>query len=205
GATGNEYLWLDDMLVGLVSSGTLYFVHPDHLGTPQKITDATQAVAFDLVLRPFGQAEQQTFPSLTNLRFPGQYFDAEDSLHQNWFRDYDASVGRYVQSDPIGLKGGLNTYSYVRANPTNYKDLTGKQLWRDLEDLHNSLNMCLEYNPPPPPPPPPKVCDKAHPYGYPDPDQPAVSNATPEVLRWHTCKGGDTPDWSEPPEKVEIP
>ena len=127
GATGNEYLWLDDMPVALVSAGTLYFVHPDHLGTPQKITDAAQAIAFDLVLRPFGQAEQQTFPSLTNLRFPGQYFDAEDSLHQNWFRDFDPSIGRYVESDPIGLKGGINTYGYARNNPIKFTDPTGQR------------------------------------------------------------------------------
>src|SRR6185312_2678231 len=127
GATGNEYIWLDDLLVGLVSSGTLYFVHPDHLGTPQKVTDATQALAFDLVLRPFGQAEQQTFPSLTNLRFPGQYFDAEDSLHQNGFRDYDPSLGRYIESDPIGLGGGINTYAYVAGNPVMSSDPFGLQ------------------------------------------------------------------------------
>jgi len=127
GATGIEYIWLDDMLVGLVNAGTLYFVHPDHLGTPQKITDATQAITFDLVLRPFGQAEQHTFPSLTNLRFPGQYFDAEDDLHQNWFRDYDSTLGRYAESDPIGLAGGISTYAYAWSNPLYWSDKWGLQ------------------------------------------------------------------------------
>jgi uncharacterized protein RhaS with RHS repeats len=89
GAAQTEYLWLDDMPLALVTSGNLYFIHPDHLGTPQKATDASQNLAWDAVLRPFGQTEQQTFPSLTNVRFPGQYFDVEDGLHQNWFRDYD--------------------------------------------------------------------------------------------------------------------
>ena len=42
------------------------------------------------------------------LRLPGQYFDKETNLHYNYYRDYDSAIGRYVQSDPIGLSGGIN-------------------------------------------------------------------------------------------------
>src|SRR5260370_31797793 len=77
GAAQTEYLWLGDMPLALVTGGSLYFIHPDHLNTPQKATDANQNLPWDAMLRPFGQAEQQTFPSLTNLRFPGQYLDSE--------------------------------------------------------------------------------------------------------------------------------
>lgn len=60
-----------------------------------------------------------------NLRFPGQYYQAETGLNQNWFRDYDPTVGRYLESDPMGLRAGLNTYAYVRSQPALLTDPRG--------------------------------------------------------------------------------
>jgi RHS repeat-associated protein len=122
------------MPLALVTGRVLYFIHPDHLGTPQKATDSAQNLAWDIVPRPFGQTEQQTFPPLSNLRMPGQYLDAETGMHANYFRDYDPTTGRYIESDPLGIDATIygitigrvataaanqSLYTYVENNPTN--------------------------------------------------------------------------------------
>jgi RHS repeat-associated protein len=62
------------------------------------------------------------------LRFPGQYFDKETNVAYNYYRDYDPSTGRYVQSDPIGLIGGANTYTYVGGSPLMWWDVLGLRI-----------------------------------------------------------------------------
>jgi RHS repeat-associated protein len=80
---------------------------------------------------PFGSNPADENPSGLGvfdlpLRLPGQYLDKETNLHYNYFRDYDPATGRYVQSDPIGLAGGLNPYLYVGGNPISYVDPKGE-------------------------------------------------------------------------------
>ena len=103
----------------------LRFVHNDHLGTPQKLTDNTGTLVWDRTQTPFGLDHSVSGAATTPVRFPGQYADGESALHYNYFRDYDPSLGRYVQSDPIGFDGGLNTFSYVLNAPLSYSDPFG--------------------------------------------------------------------------------
>jgi RHS repeat-associated protein len=120
-----EYVTLGGRPLALIEAGQIQYVHPDHLGTPQKMTDQNGALVWDAVYRPFGEAEQITGPASNPQRFPGQVYDPETGFHYNYFRDCAPGLGRYVESDPIGLRGGVNTYGYVGGNPKRYTDPHG--------------------------------------------------------------------------------
>lgn len=114
----------------------LYYIHVDHLNTPRLISGATQNTVWRWEQQePFGSNIADEDPDGDSLalsfsqRFPGQYYDAETLLHYNYFREYDANLGRYEESDPIGLNGGLNTYSYVGSSPLAAIDPSGEIVW----------------------------------------------------------------------------
>ena len=129
GQTLREYVWLDGQLVAYLVDGTVYHVHNDHLGTPQALTDETGATVWKASYSPFGKATVTTEQIKFNLRFPGQYYDAETGLHYNWHRYYDPALGRYLQSDRLGLFDGVDTYGYVHGNPLIRIDPTGEFAW----------------------------------------------------------------------------
>jgi RHS repeat-associated protein len=132
--TSQYYVWLDGLPLGGVSvnydaKGTLanstqFYLHSDHLNTPRIATNASQHTVWHWKSDAFGVGEASGSLTL-NLRFPGQYYDVESGLSYNYFRDYDLQTGRYVESDPIGLAGGLNTYGYVLGNPLKFYDPLG--------------------------------------------------------------------------------
>jgi RHS repeat-associated protein len=114
-----------------VGDGQIYYVHNDHLGTPVKMTNAMGLVVWQAMYDPFGKASVNEDVDgdgkavEMNMRFPGQYYDVESGLHYNYFRTYDPELGRYITSDPIGLQGGINTYSYAAGSPLMYVDPLG--------------------------------------------------------------------------------
>ncbi|MGE0875506.1 MAG: RHS repeat-associated core domain-containing protein [Burkholderiales bacterium] len=119
------------VVVSLEPQQKLYFIHTDHLNTPRQVYDENQQLRWKWDQQePFGNSPPDEDPGALgafefNLRFPGQYFDKETNLHYNYFRDYDPNIGRYAESDPIGLHGGLNTFSYVQGNPLRFTDPLG--------------------------------------------------------------------------------
>lgn len=131
GAVLEETVYLGDMPVAVLA-GDVYYVYSDHLNTARVVTTSSDNVP---VWRwdksdPFGGLQPIESPygraAFTyNPRFPGQLYDKETGNHYNYFRDYDPQLGRYIQSDPIGLLGGIDPYAYVANAPVTGVDALG--------------------------------------------------------------------------------
>ena len=148
GELQRAYVWLNDMPLAQIdrhgkgeeksrkakpAKETIAYLHTDHLGTPRIATDANQQIVWRWESDAFGAKKPEDLDDehdddhdiTVNLRFPGQYFDKETKLYYNWNRYYDPKIGRYITSDPIGLAGGLNTFTYVGNNPLRFIDPEG--------------------------------------------------------------------------------
>ena len=136
-----EHVWLEDRPIAAITytyvgtsttpaTTTTSYVETDHLATPRLITNASRQKRWTWESAPYGDTFPNENPQALgaykyNLRFPGQYFDAETNHHYNHHRDYESTSGRYLQSDPIGVLAGVNTYAYSRWQPLRYLDSSG--------------------------------------------------------------------------------
>lgn len=167
GATGStgtvrEYIWLYDTeiaptltsrrevdrplaVVDAVNtmSPRLWFVHVDHLNRPKKMTDATKDSVWDVEWAPWGAPHAITGTATLDARFPGQWFQLEAGLHYNWHRHYDPSLGRYTQSDPLGLVDGPSLFAYAGNAPLQSVDKYGLMSSTESSSQKNT-QVCLK-------------------------------------------------------------
>jgi RHS repeat-associated protein len=133
-----QIIWMDDLPVGLlVGAGTnqkLLYIEADALGTPRVVIDPDRNVAvwrWDLAGEAFGNnapnedVDGDGVALVFDMRFPGQRYDSATGFNYNYYRDYDPTTGRYVESDPIGLEGGISTYGYAGGSPMMNADPDG--------------------------------------------------------------------------------
>jgi len=121
-----------------------YYLHTDHIGLPRAMTNQAGQLVWNTYARPFGDVAEKTMVDplsgrtvVTNLRLPGQYDErllgsvGLQGPYYNWNRWYLPGVGRYLELDPIALRGGRNGphgpdwYGYGYGNPLRYDDPTG--------------------------------------------------------------------------------
>ena len=126
--TYEEHVYLGGLPVALLEPGGPYYVAPDHLGAPHQVTNGAGQVVWFWDHGAFGPAQPTGALVSFKDRFPGQFYDLETGLHYNGARDYDPTLGRYLESDPIGLAGGINTYAYAGSNPVSLSDPSGRIL-----------------------------------------------------------------------------
>jgi len=141
GATGQplqQMVWFGDLPVGLLTGAgagqKLHYVEPDALGSPRVVIDPVRNVTvwrWELAGEAFGDTAPVQDPDgdsvafVFDMRFPGQRYDSATGMNYNYFRDYDPATGRYLESDPIGLSGGIATYVYAESMPNNSMDRLG--------------------------------------------------------------------------------
>jgi len=126
-----DYIYADSRPIAVLqpdatpAASQINYLLADRQGTPQKAVNSAGTVVWSASYAPFGGTNAAAGPVVQNLRMPGQTADAETGFYHNGFRDYIPGLGRYLETDPIGISGGLNTYLYAYAAPMNGIDTFG--------------------------------------------------------------------------------
>ncbi|MCC7517509.1 MAG: DUF4329 domain-containing protein, partial [Pseudomonadales bacterium] len=217
GSPIREYIYLEGERVAMYDYTTvepkdstgqkaIVFLHNNQVGQTQYAFNSDGQMIYERVQTPFGETmgEVNAYGVQMPVRFPGQYYDSETGFNQNWNRDYDPALGRYVQSDPIGLVGGINTYGYVEQSPGRFIDLFGLAPgdsypnadmagWAAVNDInHQSVREGREYAG--------RVYENADgSYSYTEPNPgtkdsstpPSVPDGTQNAGRYHTHGAND--------------
>jgi RHS repeat-associated protein len=139
-----QYLWMEDRPVAVVEGSEIYFIRTDHIGRPVFATNDLGVKVWEASYLPFGVVHVAT--GGIDLRFPGQWFQAESGLHQNWMRDYDPTTGRYIQADPLGLVDGASVYGYALQNPGRWIDPRGEYIagpMSPVPNVDNGIEQCV--------------------------------------------------------------
>lgn len=119
---------IDNTISGGTTTSSVNYITADQLDTPRTVTNAANTVIWSWAYQgnPFGEQQPTSLAGyVLNLRYPGQYYDAESGTNYNVNRNYEPVTGRYLQSDPVGLTGGTSTYAYVSNNPLGLSDVLG--------------------------------------------------------------------------------
>ncbi|MBT2117486.1 DUF2778 domain-containing protein [Dyella sp. LX-66] len=132
GTTNRDYITMDGLPVAVVdgvgAAAKTSYVISDGLGTPRVVRDDSGLVQWQWLYQGnvFGEKQPTSVSGYAlNLRFPGQYYDAESGGFYNIHRFFDPATARYLQSDPLGLDASVSTYAYAESDPLKFVDPYG--------------------------------------------------------------------------------
>gem|GEM_PF-2376205 len=115
---------IDDKLKITTGTTSKYFL-TDHLGSTVGMADTNGNVTESASYDSFGRIQSSNL--MTRYQYTGRETDETTGLMYYRARQYDPQIGRFTSEDPIGLEGGVNSYSYVKNEPMSFRDSLGLQ------------------------------------------------------------------------------